>query len=132
MFFVFLITNLPCHVVTFQSALRVSQAVLKYKTDADIKETIRLYVLPMFNFTNYYYPSPLFQEVVTNSMFYFQQFDHYQKGLIPGALHSLLLDLTYPWWYIRLPLVHLIRGGPQGLTQYCHHIRGINLVVLFY
>ena len=31
------ITNLPCHVVTLQSSVRISKAVLKYKTNAYIK-----------------------------------------------------------------------------------------------
>ena len=37
MFFGFAINNLSCHVVTLKSAVHVSQAVPKYKTDADIK-----------------------------------------------------------------------------------------------
>ena len=37
MFFGFDITYLPCNIVTLKSALHTSQAVLKYKTNADTK-----------------------------------------------------------------------------------------------
>ena len=39
MFFEFNITNLPCHVLTFQSDVCVIWDTLKYKTDTDIKES---------------------------------------------------------------------------------------------
>ena len=69
-----LIADLPCHVVTLHVVIRVIQAILKYKTDAYIKEFIMLDILPMFNFTTYYDPSPTLWEVVANSMSSFYQF----------------------------------------------------------
>ena len=51
LFFGFAVTDLPYHVVTLQSAARVRLDVLKYKTDTDIKEVIRLYIFPMVDFT---------------------------------------------------------------------------------
>ena len=45
--FGFFITDLPCHVLTLQSAIRVSWDILKHKNNYDIKELI---VLDIFNF----------------------------------------------------------------------------------
>ena len=38
------VTDLPYHVLTLQNNVHVSQPVIKYKTDAYIKEVIILYV----------------------------------------------------------------------------------------
>ena len=61
------ITNLPCHVVTLKISIRFILAVFKYKTDADIKEVIRLGICPIFTFTTYYEPSSPSLDVVDNS-----------------------------------------------------------------
>ena len=45
----FFITELTCHVVTSKIAIHVSYTVLKYKTDADIKEVIRLDIFTKLN-----------------------------------------------------------------------------------
>ena len=50
LFFGGFITDLPCHIFTLKSAVRVSWAVLKYKIDADIKEVIILDVYPLSDF----------------------------------------------------------------------------------
>ena len=71
MFFGFVITNLPCHVVTLQSDVRVNLAVLKYKIDAYIKEVIILDIFPVFTIPHYYDHSLPLWEVVHNSMIYF-------------------------------------------------------------
>ena len=84
------IKDIPFHIVTFQSAVRLSYAVLRYKSDADIKEVIRLYLFPRFTFTPYYEPSHPLWEVVSNSMAYFWYFRNYQKGCISVAVNSLL------------------------------------------
>ena len=42
-------------------------------------------------------------------------FLNYQKRFINGALHTLLLALTYPKWRIRLYVVQLVTQGPSGL-----------------
>ena len=65
----------------------------------------------MFIFNPYYDPSPLSWVVVDNSMSYFCDFCHRQKIFIPGAVRSLLPELTYPWWYTSLPLVHFVFGS---------------------
>ena len=74
------ITNLPCHVVNFQSDACVSQAILKYKTDSDIKEVIILAVFTMLTFNPYYYPSPPLWYMVFNRISSFLKFCHYHKG----------------------------------------------------
>ena len=90
LFFGGFITHLPCHVVTFQSAVHVCYVVLKYNTGADIREVIWLGISTMFTFTSYYEPSIPLWEVVANSVSYFWQFRHHQKGCISVAVHSLL------------------------------------------
>ena len=50
------ITHLPCHVLTLQSDVHVSEAVLKYKNGADIKEVIQLALFPMFTFYSLLWP----------------------------------------------------------------------------
>ena len=81
----------------------------KIRTDADIKEVIRLAVFPMFCLTRYYDPSPPLEKVATNSMSPFYHFCDHQKGCIYIAVRSLMPDITYPKWYIRLPLIHLMQ-----------------------
>ena len=68
MFFGFLITNLPFHVVTLKSALSASvkYAILKYKTDLYIKEMIILGIFTVVKFTTYYDPLTPSWEVVDN------------------------------------------------------------------
>ena len=46
------------------------------------------------------------------------------RGLIP--------DSTYPQWYTRLPVVHLIHGSYQWFTWYYNQSQVINLVLLCY
>ena len=82
-------TDLPCHIENFQSAIHVSLAVLKHKTDADIKEGIIIYMFPMFTFTNYYETSPPSREVVENSMSYLLNFCNYHKLCISVSVYSL-------------------------------------------
>ena len=38
-----------------------------------------------------------------------------QKGCILGAVCTLLLELTYPRWCIRLHVVRLVTQGPSGV-----------------
>ena len=54
----FFINDLAYNIVTLKSSVHVRLVVQKWKTDADIKEVIGLYVLPMFIFIPYYEPSP--------------------------------------------------------------------------
>ena len=68
----------------------VSEDVLKYKTDADIKEGIRLDKFTMFTFTPYYDHSPPLWEVVNNSMSSLWKFTNYHKGCISKLVSSLL------------------------------------------
>ena len=68
LFFRFLITNLTFHIMTFQSAVRIIWAILKYKIDADIKEVVILGMSRMFIFTTYYDPSPPLWDVVETSI----------------------------------------------------------------
>ena len=51
LFLGFFITDLSCYIVTLQIDVHVSQDVLKYKTDADIKELVRLDLFFVFTFT---------------------------------------------------------------------------------
>ena len=90
LFFRFLITNLTFHVMTFQSAVRIIWAILKYKIDADIKEVIIFSVFPRFTFTPYYDPSPPQWEVVKNSMSSFWKFHNHRKGCISVVVRFLL------------------------------------------
>ena len=115
-----------------QSSVRVSQAVLKYKTDADIKEVIRLDMYYLCSpLTPYYDHSPTSWELVCNSIYSCWDFLHYQKVCVSRAVRSLLTSLTYPWWYARLPLIHLLRGISQGFILYYPQSQGINLVALY-
>ena len=45
-----------------------------------------------------------------------------QKGCIYRAALSLLPALTYPPWYTRLHMVHLVTQGPKGLPGFCSQI----------
>ena len=40
-----------------------------------------------------------------------------QNGCIPGAVHGLLLAITYPQSYTKLRLVHLVSQDPRGLPD---------------
>ena len=53
-----------------------------------------------------------------------------QKGYISGAVRMLLLELTCPFWYTRLHVVHLVNQGPKYLPVFCPQCQGINLVAL--
>ena len=55
-----------------------------------------------------------------------------RRDFIIRAVRILLPELTYHWWYTRLPVVQLLRGSSQGFTWYCNKIQGINLVALCY
>ena len=68
LFFRMFITELPCHAVTLKSTIRISYSVIKYKTDVDIKEVVRLAVFTLFAFTLYINLSPPSLEVVANSI----------------------------------------------------------------
>ena len=59
-------------------------------------------------------------------------FFEYRRGCLIRAVRSLLPELTYPRWYTRLPLIHLLCGSSQEFNWYCHYIQGINLVALCY
>ena len=69
LFFGYAITDLTYHAVTSKCDVRVRQAVIK-KNDDYIKEVIRLYVFPMFKFTNYFGPSHTQWYVGTTSMYF--------------------------------------------------------------
>ena len=97
--------------------IRFSLDILKYKTEADIKEGIRLGVFPIFNFNTSYELSPPSWEVVVNSMYSLWKFCRYKQLCIPGVVHRLLPALTYPQWYTSLPLVHLLCGNYQGFPS---------------
>ena len=59
-----------------------------------------------------------------------EAFCNRHKLCIPGSVCILLTALTYPRWYTRLPLVHLLQGSYQRFTWLCHQSQGISLVVL--
>ena len=40
-----------------------------------------------------------------------------QKGCAPGTVRTLLTALTYPQWYTRLHVVHLVTQGNRGLPD---------------
>ena len=42
--------------MTLKSNLCIIQVILKYKTDADSKDEIKLYMFPLIEFNPYYYP----------------------------------------------------------------------------
>ena len=44
------------------------------------------------------------------------------RDCIIGAVRSLLPALTYPQWYTRLPVVHLVTQITRGLTGKGHQI----------
>ena len=54
-----------------------------------------------------------------------------QRGCIIGAVRSLLPELTYPWWYTGLPVVHLLHGISKGLPHQGYQQQGINLFLIF-
>ena len=56
--------------MTFKSDIHVIYAILKYNTDAYIKEVVRFFVLPMFNFNPYYDSLTPSLEVVANIVFF--------------------------------------------------------------
>ena len=55
----------------------------------------------------------------------------FHKGCIHGLVHVLLPTLTYPQWYTRLPMVHLMQV-PKGLPDTGHQSQGIKLGALCY
>ena len=109
MLFSFAITYWPCHVVTFQSAVRFSCAVLKFKTDADIKKVITLYVFPklplLFTMTLHLHHGS-WRPIICPP---YGALCNGQTGCITGSVCILLPELTYPQCFTRLPLVRLIQ-----------------------
>ena len=63
---------------------------------------IILDLFPLFTFTTYYGPLPPLWELATDILCPpSKELINFQKGCIPGAVHSLMSALTYHWWYIR-------------------------------
>ena len=53
-----------------------------------------------------------------------------RRDFISRSVRSLLTALTYPKWYTRLPVVHLVTQVPRGLPGKGHQSLVINLVAL--
>ena len=96
---------LPCSLTGF---LWQTSFLLIMQRRRELNRGNRRMLLALFIFTPYYDHSPPLWEVVANSMSYFQQYCHHQKGCISREVRSLLPALTYPQWYTRLPLVRLL------------------------
>ena len=80
--------------------MHTSSVVLKYKTDMDNKEVIKLYIFTMVTFNTYYDPSPKSWEAVENIISYFWKFLNWHKGWITGTVFSLI------------PYVPILSGTP--------------------
>ena len=119
--------------VTGDSSVRVIQAVLKYKTDADNKEVIRLDVyslcLPLpLTMTLHLHRGRWWPILFTP----YSKFVTTRKDLIQGIKQpadSLNLSLVVQ----KVPIGTLrVWKCPQGFTWYCSQSQSINILALYY
>ena len=74
-----------------------------------------LYLLVIF--TPYYDPWPPLWNMMVNIMYSCWWYFPYHKGCISIAVRTLLYALTYPRWFTRFPVVHLVNQVPRGLPD---------------
>ena len=117
-FLLVLITNSPCIIVILKIAVRVSLGYYNNKTYVDVKEVVRLYILPILPFTRYHDPDTKSWKVATNSIYSSFQF----------------LNFTEVCNFIEFP--YLLPGKPilihtRGLPWYCTVLRYLYVALCY-